>query len=86
MFLELTLALSAVATAIFLVRVYPDATARWFNRIQRFRRAIYAVLIVLVASVLIGSGSPGLMLWGFALLVLTALSLVVDGPLEDHFS
>ncbi len=81
--IELLLVLAAVATAIGLVRLWPEATARWFNRIQKFRRVFYGVFIVLVASVLIGSGSPGLVLWGFALLVLIGLSLIVDGPLED---
>jgi hypothetical protein len=41
------------------------------------------VLVILVASVLIGSGSPALVLWGFAMLLLLVLALVVDGPLED---
>jgi len=86
MILEGTAILAAVATAILLVQFYPEATARWFNRIQTFKRLIYGVLVVLVASVLIGSGSPGLVLWGFAMLVLLGLALVIDGPLEDYVS
>jgi len=86
MILEGTAILAAVATAILLVRYYPEKTARWFNRIQTFKSVIYGVLVVLVASVLIGSGSPGLVLWGFAMLVLLGLALVIDGPLEDLVS
>jgi len=84
MILEATFILAAVATAILLVRFYPEATARWFNRIQKFRRVIYGVFVVLVASVLVGSGNAVLVLWGFAMLVLLGLALVIDGPLEDY--
>ena len=84
MILEGTAALGAVTTAILLVRFYPETTARWFKRVQTFRNILYAALVILVASVLIGSGSPLLVLWGFAMLVLLALALVVDGPLEDR--
>jgi len=86
MILETTFILAAVVTAIILVRVSPEATARWFKRIQRFRRAIYGIFVVLVASVLYGSGSPALVLWGFAMLVLLALALVIDSPLEDKIA
>lgn len=84
MIIEGTAILVAVATAILLARVYPEATARWFNRIQTFKNVIYGVLVVLVATVLIGSGSPALVVWGFAMVVLLGLTLVIDGPLEDY--
>lgn len=84
MILELTAILAAVATAILLVRFYPETTARWFNRVQQFKRVVYGLFIILVASVLIGSGSAPLVFWGFAMLVLLALALIVDGPMEDY--
>ena len=84
MILEGTAVLAAVATAILLVQFYPDWTAKWFKRIQKFRKTIYGIFTILLASVFIGSGSPWLILWGFALLVLLGLALIIDGPLEDY--
>jgi len=84
MILEFTFILAALATAGLLARFFPELTARWFKRIQQFKTVIYGVFVILVASVLVGSGSPWLVLWGFAMLVLLALALIVDGPLEDR--
>lgn len=73
---ELIIILATILVAAALVYWFPNATRRWFDRIMAIRRAIFLVFLVLLGFVLIGSGSPLLILWGAV-----TLGLVVVGAL-----
>lgn len=77
---ELVIILAAVAAAIALVMADKETTERWFRRIAAARAVIFGVLSVIVALFLVGSGSPMLMLLGFAALVYGVLWIVFESP------
>lgn len=74
------LALASIAVAFVIYYLFPEATEEWFWRIARARRLVFGVFSILVAFVLLGSGSLLLMLTGGIILGLVALGAIFNGP------
>ena len=68
----------AVATGVVLLRRYPDATLRWFNRIRAARALIFGVFSLAVAFAFISSGSLLLMFVGGLMLLYGVVWVLVD--------
>lgn len=70
----------AFGLALALVKIHPEPTKKWFRRIMRFRAIIGAIVGVVVALLLIGTGSTFLVLAGFIGLVYASLYLLFEEP------
>jgi hypothetical protein len=68
--------LGVLTLAYVLVRFYPDATARWVDTITTITGGFWALVVVIVALTLIGSGSALLVLVGAGMLLLVILTAV----------
>ncbi len=70
----------AVGVAFGLYRYFPDATRRWFYRIQAARKTLFALLFVSTMLVFLMSGVLMLQLLGGAMAVLAVLQVLFEDP------
>lgn len=74
---------AAIVTAYLAVRLFPEATRRWFNRAMAARKTILGVVAVIVAFAFVASGYPPLVILGFLMFVYIALYLFFEEPHEE---
>lgn len=79
---EILLAAAIVLKAVIAYWLFPDETRKWFRRLSMARQLIFGALAIIVAMVLIGSGSPLLILIGALALAWATWWLLVDEPYE----
>lgn len=79
---ELVIIGLAIVTALVLMRRYPDATLRWFNRIRAARALVFGLFSLAVAMVFISSGSLLLMTVGGLMLLYGVVWILVDDVTE----
>lgn len=77
------LVLAVVAVTVGIYWLFPDAVARTFRRAQQARQLIFGIIAVITALVLLGSGSPVLMLIGALGIAYGVIWLLVDDPLDS---
>jgi|GEM_PF-418201 multisubunit Na+/H+ antiporter MnhG subunit len=75
-------AFAFVGAALLAYYLFPDVITRWFQIFTTARQATYAVFSLLVAFVFLGTGSTTLVLIGGFILVIAALTLVIQDPLD----
>jgi len=71
--------LASIGAALVMYYIAPGAVERWFGRIVRARKVLGSVFTLLVAAVLLMTGSPLNMLIGGALIGLLSLGAVIEG-------
>jgi Ca2+/Na+ antiporter len=71
-----------VLTAVVLVRVWPEATRRWFRRVLTARRIIFGTAAVITALLFISSGATGLVIIGSLILLFAVLFVIFSDSTE----
>lgn len=70
----------AVGAAYGLYRYFPNATRRWFYRIQAARKTIFTLFYLATTLVLLLSGVSYLIFAGIIMAGLAALQLLLEDP------
>ena len=70
----------AAGIAVGLARYFPNATKRWFYRIQAARKTIFALVFASTTVVFLLSGVGTLMLIGGTMAVLAVLEVIYEDP------
>jgi len=65
-----------------LYRFFPEATKRWFYRIQAARSLVFTLGFVMTTLVLLISGVPTLQFVGLVFVVLGALEVIFESPTD----
>lgn len=76
----------AIAAALILWYLYPDAVERWLVRILTAKRVVFGVGAVILSLFLLSTGSFGLMVLGGVILALIVWYLLEDpdGIIADY--
>jgi multisubunit Na+/H+ antiporter MnhG subunit len=73
-------AFAFIGLALLAYYLFPDVVSRWFNWFTTARQAVWGVFSILVAFVLLGTGSPTLIIAGGFIIVAATLTLVIEDP------
>lgn len=74
------LVLASIGAALAVYYIAPNVVKRWWGRIERARNILGVVFTVLVAIVLLMTGSTAYILIGGLLIALLAIGFVIKGP------
>lgn len=81
---ELALVLAVViAVGYALARWFPETTQRWFNRARTARSLLFGAAAIVIAIVLVSSGSVLLVLVGGLMLLYGVLWVLFDRPAQS---
>ncbi len=71
---------SSIAYGLY--RFFPEATKRWFYRIQAARSVVFTAAFVMTTIILLISGVAMLQLLGLVFVVLGALEVIFESPTD----